>query len=83
MSLRDNVIALCRAPYAYTMVEGDTRTPAEVRADAIIALVQAHMTSDEAGKRGRAAAHWKNVGLGAAEEVVWKAAILAALEGDQ
>ena len=58
MSLRDNVIALCRAPYAYTMVEGDTRTPAEVRADAIIALIRDHLGSDEVKVRAVSAA-WK------------------------
>ena len=52
MSLRDDVIALCRAPHAYTMVDGDTRTPAEVRADAILALVLAHATGPEGVERG-------------------------------
>ena len=83
MSLRDNVIALCRAPYAYTMVEGDTRTPAEVRADAILALVQAHMTSDEAVARAvQVMATITRPG----DRTPWdaaSAAILAALEGDK
>ena len=57
MSLRDDVIALCRAPHAYTMVDGDTRTPAEVRADAILALMLAHATSDAAVERAAAAAY--------------------------
>lgn len=58
MSLRDDVIALCRAPHAYTMVDGDARTPAEVRADAILALIRDHLGSDEAKVRAMSAA-WK------------------------
>ena len=74
MSLRD------RIKHVIDCVEDqDDSVCMDAAAAAILALVRDHMLSEEAGKRGRAAAHWKNVGMNASEADVWQIAILAAL----
>ena len=77
MILRDEISNLILPPvFAQDPAK---RLYADRRADAVIALVQAHMTSDEAVTRG----WWAHMKTDGTALDMFRAAILAALEGDQ
>lgn len=79
MSLRDKIVAAIDA-----WSETDNENWMDEAADAIIALVLAHATSDEAvGRAKEGYAYGIQMSIPGTHEKGLRAAILAALEGDQ